>query len=83
MPMTVDSRHEHNGPTRYHLQATKSYLIKAIQANGSKDFLDGWTGTDEEAIQAIQDDPREVFAVGACDHFDAQTGRCLGHPNQA
>jgi hypothetical protein len=60
-----------------HLCATKSYLVGAIQAHGAKHVLADWDGTDEEAIQAVMDDPRDVFALD-CDNYD-ETGRCKGH----
>lgn len=65
-----------SGETR-HLVATKSFLIGAVQSYGAKAVLVGWEGSDEDAIKAIQDDAREVIALG-CDNAD-DNGYCLGH----
>ena len=61
-----------------HMVATKSFLIGIIQRDHNpSEVLVDWTGTEADAIQAIQDDSREVFACG-CDHYD-EAGYCLGH----
>lgn len=63
---------------RMHMTATKGYLVKAIQDHGAKDILTGWKGTNQEAIDALQDDPREVIPIGPCDNQD-ERGYCKGH----
>lgn len=73
MPLIPSPRAQEHG----HLCATKSFLIKAIQAYGAAQVIVHWTGTDDEAIAAVVADPREVIALG-CDHYDDQ-GYCLGH----
>lgn len=60
-----------------HMVATKSFLVKAVMQHGASQVLTDWSGTDDEAIKAIYDDPREVVAMG-CDHYD-EKGYCLGH----
>ncbi len=65
------------GRTRFHIGFGKAFLLEMIHQHGAQGVLNGWTETDEEAIRAIEADPREVFT--SCDHVD-ETGRCLGHP---
>lgn len=62
---------------RFHIAATKQYIIQAIETRGAVAVLEDWTGSDAEAIAAVQDDPREYFACG-CDHYGPD-GHCLGH----
>ncbi len=64
-----------------HLVATKSFMVGLVRSQGAKVALVDWDGTDDEAVQAIKDDPREVFALD-CDNFDAK-GYCLGHTRHA
>ena len=62
-----------------HMTATKSFLVGAVQRLGAKTVLgDSFAGSDEDAIRAINADPREVFPCGKCDHQD-EKGYCLGH----
>lgn len=75
MPMYPSPKAPEGGSR--HLCATKSFLVKSVEAYGAKQVLVDWEGTDEEAIAAIYDDPREVFAMD-CDNYD-ETGHCLGH----
>ncbi len=65
------------GRTRFHIGFGKAFLLDMICQRGTRGILDGWTGTEEEVLCAIEADQREVFT--SCDHVD-ETGRCLGHP---
>jgi len=60
----------------YCMAASKSFLAGLIHSHGARFVFPEWDGTDEEAIQAIRSDPREVFS--SCDHTD-EKGYCLGH----
>ena len=66
--------------TRYHMSATKSYLIHAIENNGAGEVLTNWKGTNEEAIQVIRQHKNEVFPIGQCDNLGID-GSCQGHRN--
>lgn len=62
-----------------HVSAEKLTLIRWIQERGHAQVLKGWTGTDEEAIAALEADTRQWFVLdAACDAQD-ESGRCLGH----
>ncbi len=65
-------------PQLLHLGVSKSYLCGLIRRDGASRVLANWTGTDDEAIAAVEADGREVFAIGPCDNQDA-TGLCRGH----
>ena len=60
----------------YHMSVAKHYVIRMIKRDGAKDWLKNWTGTDDEAIAALQADPRETFCN--CDNTD-EKGHCKGH----
>lgn len=72
MPLTATVR-------MYHMGATKSYLLRAVVEYGPEHVLRNWTGTTEEALQAIRDDAREVFCD--CDCVKDETGACTGVAN--
>lgn len=79
MPMYPSPKAEAAGYSG-HLIATKSWLIDIVRRFGAKVALgDKWEGTDEEAVAAIQNDPREVIPSADCDNVD-ERGYCLGHP---
>lgn len=62
---------------RYHVHCTRAYVVGVIARDGAAEILKGWTGTDEEAIEAVIADGRLVFSFG-CDNPD-ETGKCAGH----
>ncbi len=61
-----------------HMTMTKEFCISMINQYGAKKVLAGFEGTDEEAIELIQNDPYEVLIVGECDNRD-ERGFCKGH----
>ena len=61
-----------------HIGATKSYVVGLIHRFGAKSVMASWDGTDAEAIQAVQDDSREVFADCTC--RKNPDGSCSGEP---
>jgi hypothetical protein len=62
-----------------HVGIVKSLLLNLIHNEGAARTLVGWTGTDEEAIEAVTADHREVFVLSAeCDR-QGPDGACLGH----
>jgi hypothetical protein len=61
-----------------HCHFPKSALIEEVNRSGAAAVLTNWQGTKEEAITAIQNDPRSCFIVGACDN-QGPDGSCLGH----
>ena len=64
-----------------HMAATKAFLMRALVEHGTG-ILNGWTGTVEEALEAIRKDSREVFPLGDCDNQD-ERGKCKGHGDHA
>lgn len=63
-----------------HVGIAKWLLIELLTAHGSAAVLKGWTGTEAEAYDAIQADPREYFVLSPeCDH-QRPDGSCAGHP---
>lgn len=64
--------------TKYHLGVAKRMIILWIKKDGGRNVLEDTHGmTDDELIQMIHDDPREVFTSG-CDNQD-ERGCCKGH----
>ena len=63
---------------KYHLSIAKHLIIQGIEKLGSRFALNGWNGSDEEAIKEIENDPREYFTLVDCDNQD-KSGKCLGH----
>ena len=64
-----------------HLSIAKSLIYKAVLKDGPDRILKGWKGTKEEALQAIQRDPREWITDSECDN-QSKDGRCLGHEEE-
>ncbi len=62
-----------------HVGIVKGLLISIIRNEGAAAALYGWTGTDAEAIAAVQADPRDVFVLDATCTRRAPDGACLGH----
>lgn len=66
-------------PRTLHLGVAKWLLLDLLVANGAAAVLNGWTGTDEEAYEAIKADPREYFVLSPdCDQQN-EDGSCAGH----
>ncbi len=61
-----------------HVSMDKSAVRREVVRNGAPSILVGFTGTDAEALAALDADPREVIAFEGCDHYDAR-GFCMGH----
>lgn len=59
-----------------HIGATKSFLHGLIVTRGAKFVMPEWDGTDEEALKALQDDPREVICDCSCEKDER--GACTG-----
>lgn len=59
-----------------HLGATKRFLVGLIHSRGAQFVMPDWTDSDEAAIQAVMDDPREVFCD--CDCEKDERGACTG-----
>jgi hypothetical protein len=59
-----------------HMGATKEFVLQCIDRFGPAEVLRGWTGTKAEALEAVRQDPREVFCD--CDCAKAENGACLG-----
>lgn len=59
-----------------HIGATKRFLIHLVHDRGAKYVIPNWEGSKEAAIQAILDDPREVFCD--CDCEKDERGACTG-----
>jgi hypothetical protein len=63
-----------------HVGMTKLLLLNLIRNDGAVKVLVNWQGTDEEAIEAVAADPREIFTLTPeCDRQD-ERGHCMGHP---
>ena len=62
--------------TTMHMGATKLYVLQLIQRFGAAEVMPGWAGTEEEALQAVRDDPREVFCDCQCEKEN--NGACAG-----
>jgi hypothetical protein len=67
------------GRTLLHVGIAKPLLLTLLRNVGAASVLKGWTGSDEEAIAAINADPREVFVLSdECDRIGPD-GACMGH----
>lgn len=63
----------------YHMAVAKRLMRLWIEKDGPQAVLSHWTGTKEEALTALENDPREVFTPAGCDNYDEKTGECKGH----
>jgi len=72
-------------PGFMHMNATKQYIRSVIEDRGAEFvFGDEWKGRDDDALTALDNDPREVIPIGDCDNQD-ERGYCRGHqwePNE-
>lgn len=63
--------------TILHVSISKAHIVSTIKARGARAILDSWTGTDAEAIAAVEADRRDFFA---CDcPSPKEDGSCPGH----
>ncbi len=66
--------------TMLHVGIAKWLLIELLTEHGAAAVLKGWQGTDLEAYEAIQRDPRAFFVLDpSCDNVQPD-GACGGHP---
>lgn len=79
MPFVVSPRAQ----TTRHVLAKKAFLIALIRCRPGNSILlfPRYAGSDHDAIEFIEADPRETFIIGDCDHHDAE-GFCLGHSGE-
>ena len=70
-------RHAKAG-VRYHVSFSKRWVIGQISEYGAKAVLDGWEGTDAEAIREAQSLKSEFVPLALCDNQLAN-GECGGH----
>lgn len=66
------------GRLTLHLSIPKLLLLALVRDYGAHGVLNGFHGTDAQAIELIAADDREFFTLEACDH-QAADGSCLGH----
>jgi hypothetical protein len=64
---------------RMHMTASKEFLVRAVREHGKDGVSPEFVGTDDELIDAIIKDEREVIPIGDCDNHD-ERGYCKGHP---
>ena len=57
-----------------HMGMTKGFVIQSIRRFGTDDLLPDWSGTPEEAVAAIEADPRAIFC--SCECVKDETGAC-------
>jgi hypothetical protein len=60
----------------FHVGVAKRLLREWILRDGAKRVLAGWTGTDAEALAALDADPRDVFVTCGCEKLE--DGSCAG-----
>lgn len=78
MPTVITSKKGKTIIKTMHMTMEKYFLIGLIKQRGAKEILSDFTGTDEEAIELIANDPRETFVIGECNNQD-EKGFCKGH----
>ena len=64
-----------------HIGFTKGLILRLIYKEGTAEVMPDWTGTKEEAMATIRQDPREVFT--GCDCELEPDGACTGRPRPA
>jgi hypothetical protein len=60
----------------YHVGVAKRLVVEWIRTDGAASVLNGWEGSDEDAIAAVLADPRETFVT--CDCAKEPDGSCAG-----
>ncbi len=63
----------------FHVGIVKPLLLSLIKNEGASTVLVGWQGTDAEAIEAVEADPRSVFVLDAKCRDWKEDGSCRGH----
>ncbi len=64
-----------------HISCSKEYLRQQIKQVGASTVLENFTGTDDEALAALDAEPHDWFPVGPCDNRGPD-GKCLGHDTE-
>lgn len=67
------------GSRKLHVGVAKWLLLELLKAHGAGEVLVGWQGTDAEAREVIQADPREFFVLDTSCDRQGPDGACLGH----
>ena len=62
----------------YHMSISDLALIKQIQEDGASVCLNGFEGSDQEAITEICADGQDFYTMGECENKNAN-GSCGGH----
>ena len=61
-----------------HMGFAKGLLLRIVHQEGTAEVMPDWTGTKEDAMDAIRKDPRDVFTGCGCE-LNAD-GTCTGRP---
>lgn len=61
-----------------HIGFAKSLLIRLIREHGVAEILEDWTGTEDEAIVALEACPYDVITSPECNNRGPD-GACQGH----
>lgn len=64
-----------------HVCATKDLVKRWVREDGAEAVLGLKNTTVGDALQMLDDDPRDYFVAADCDN-QAPDGRCAGHPSQ-
>jgi hypothetical protein len=71
--------------TIYHIAASAEEVKNLIRANGAKTVLLNWTRSDDDALDAIDENTRggvSHYVIDSdCDNR-SESGKCLGHPRK-
>jgi hypothetical protein len=62
-----------------HVGVAKWLLLDLLSTYGAGAVLKGWTGTHDEAREAIMADPREYFVLSPDCNKQNADGSCAGH----
>ncbi len=62
----------------YHMAISDLALIRHFQEDGAGSCLQGFEGTDQEAIAEVRADSQDFYTMGECENENAN-GSCGGH----
>ena len=63
----------------HHYPPARDYVIGLVRFNGARSvYGPQWNITDDDTIAMLQKCP-PIMVSPDCDHYDAETGECLGH----